>query len=186
MNYVFNKYNLEILSGLIFDASIDYEDLASKMGNSTMEFERRTFENVKRKKRFWVTSAHYGGKKSKLIISGIIHSRLTNIDDRFEDNHFVKAVYFASGTNRVVLLSGRELRFELAIGNEFQIELKDLSASDFGKGSSLGTHGFTQNEWVEYLKEKKHAPQQALQCSVVTPNLNDSLNKYWAYLVFKN
>jgi len=61
-----------------------------------------------------------------------------------------------------VLSSGLGLRFERAIGNELQIELKDLAASDFGKGSSLGTHGFTKNEWVEYLKEKKHAPQQAL------------------------
>ena len=43
------------------------------------------------------------------------------------------------------------------------IKLIDKGESEFGSGSSLGRHGFTQDEWEQYLKEKKYAPQHYLR-----------------------
>ena len=67
MEYTFHIDQLEILNRLIFDASIDLDDIEKlNLVNSCLEFEikRRTFENVTRRKKLFWTFTYLNGMTS--------------------------------------------------------------------------------------------------------------------------
>lgn len=165
MNYVFDIDNLDILNHLIFDSSVEYENIVESLEKDliVLDLERRTFENVTRKKQLLGTTTYYEGRKSKLCIRGLKRATLKNVDERFKDNHFIDEITVNGKDKTAQLTTAFGLELTLDFGKDFLITLDDKGESEFGRGSSLGRHGFTQDEWDKYLKEKKYAPQHYLR-----------------------
>lgn len=159
MKYLFDISQLEILSMLTFDASINFEDLQQKPVSGKIKFtiERRTYENVRRTKFLFWDQTEYQGKKSELKFSGIKSIRLEGIDEHFRDNHFINEFGFNKESGRIEMATSFGLLVEFEIDANINIELSDIEDSDFGSGKSSGKHGFTKDEWTEYLIEKKYA-----------------------------
>ncbi len=159
MKYLFDISQLEILSKLTFDASIDFEELQRELISGKIEFtiERRTFENVIRSKFLFWDRTEYQGKKSKLKFSGVKSKRLEGIDELFQDNHFINEFQFNKDKGVLEMTTSFGLLIELGIDADLKIELTDIENSDFGSGKSSGKHGFTKEEWTKYLTEKKYA-----------------------------
>lgn len=161
MEYVFDESNIKILNKLVFDASVEYAEIVNNLNNRPIEFEldRRTFEAVKRSKSLFGIKTYFHGKRAKLTINGIKSVKIKNDDVRFRDNHFLTQIHYSEMNNAVIISTAFGLDIELKINSDFQIILADLYDSDFGKGISLGKHGFTKDEWTIYLKENKYTAQ---------------------------
>ena len=164
MNYVFDTNNIDILNHLIFDSSVEYADVIASLDETplVLDLERRTFENVTRKKGLIGTTTHYLGRRSELCIYRLRRATVKGADDRFKDNHFINEITVNRESNAARLTTCFGLELALEFDNDFTIELIDKGESEFGKGSSLGKHGFTKDEWKEYLRKKKYAPQHYL------------------------
>jgi hypothetical protein len=158
MTYNFDIHQFHILNALIFDSSIEYSDLKSELKNDSVEYqiERRTFENVTRKKNLLGTKTKYNGKKSILKFSGIKSFSISQENENFKDNHFIQNIGLNSDKSVVALSTTFGLVVEFYISDLFCVELIDLEDSVFGKGTSFGKHGFTKAEWNEYLKKEKY------------------------------
>ncbi|WP_344789442.1 hypothetical protein [Postechiella marina] len=162
MTYTFDINQLHILNTLIFDSSIEYSDLKSELKNGTVEYtiERRTFENVTREKNLLGTKTKYSGKSSILKFSGIKSISISKGNDIFKDNHFIQNIELNSEKNVVELTTTFGITVKFNVSDLFSLELIDLNDSEFGKGTSSGKHGFTKEEWNEYLKKEKYVLQQ--------------------------
>lgn len=92
MIYKIDVEDLESINHLIFDASVQFEDLQSLSIEApiTFQIERRCFENVKRKRFLFWTSTSFGGKTSAITLSGVTKIELEGIDERFKDNQFIQ------------------------------------------------------------------------------------------------
>lgn len=161
MNYVFDIDNFDILNQLIFDASVEYENIITSLDKNPLilELERRTFENVTRTKRLFGTTTHYHGRRSELCVFGLKQATIKSTDDRFKDNHFINGITVNQDSNVARLTTSFGLELILEFDKKLAIKLIDRGHSKFGEGSSLGKHGFTKDEWEKYLKEKKYPPQ---------------------------
>lgn len=106
MIYKIDVADLESINHLIFDASVQFEDLQSLSIEKPIAFEieRRCFERVKRKKFLFWTSTSFGGKTSAIRLSGVSKIELEGIDERFRDNHFINDITF-DATNNVLALN---------------------------------------------------------------------------------
>ena len=164
MTYTFDINQLHILNTLIFDSSIEYSDLESELKNGSVEYqiERRTFENVTREKNLLGTKTKYNGKNSILKFSGIKSVSISKENDIFKDNHFIQNIELNSKKNVVELITTFGVVIGFYISDLFCAELIDLKDSEFGKGTSSGKHGFTKEEWNEYLKKEKYVLQQRI------------------------
>ena len=164
MNYVFDIDNFDILNRLIFDSSVEYEDVIASLDKNplVLELERRTFENVTRKKGLIGTTTHYLGRRSELCIYGLKRATVKSADERFKNNHFINEITVNQDSNVARLTTSFGLELMLEFDKYLTIKLIDKGESEVGKGSSRGKHGFTEDEWEEYLKEKKYAPQHYL------------------------
>jgi DNA helicase IV len=162
MTYTFDINQLHILNTLIFDSSIEYTELNSELKNDYVEYpiERRTFENVTREKNLLGTKTKYNGKRSFIKFSGIKSLSISKENNIFKDNHFIQNIELNSKKNVVELFTTFGVVIEFHISDLFCAELIDLKDSEFGKGTSSGKHGFTKEEWNEYLKKEKYVPQQ--------------------------
>ncbi len=162
MTYTFDINQLYILNTLIFDSRIEYSDLNSELKNGSVEYpiERRTFENVTRKKNLRGTKTKYNGKSSILKFSGIKSVSITKENNNFKDNHFIQNIELNSEKSVVELTTAFGIVVEFNMSELFCAELIDLKDSEFGKGTSSGKHGFTKEEWNEYLKKEKYVLQQ--------------------------
>ena len=154
MIYKIDVENLESINHLIFDASVQFEDLQhlSIEAPITFEIERRCFEKVKRKKFLFWTSTSFGGKTSALTLSGVTKIELEGIDERFKDNHFIQEFTFDAVNNVLALHTVFGLTVKFTIAKDFRGELVDLKDSSFGAGSLLGSKGFTKEEWEKLRK----------------------------------
>ncbi|GGG01889.1 hypothetical protein [Pontibacter amylolyticus] len=149
MVYQIDLQDLESLNHLIFDASVEFEDLEKLSIESPIELklERRSFENVKRKKFLFWSSTTFDGKTSLLKLHGVKDIQLEGIDDRFKNNHFINEIAFNSLDNALELKTVFGLRIKFVLDSGFRGELIDIGDSDFGTGSLFGSKGFTKNEW---------------------------------------
>lgn len=149
MVYQIDLQDLESLNHLIFDASVEYNDLKKLNIHSPIELklERRCFENVKRKRFLFWSSTTLGGKTSLIRLHGVKEIVLTGIDDTFKDNHFINEVVLNSPNNSLEIRTVFGLRVIFIIGSDFRGELVDIGDSNFGAGSLFGTKGFTKKEW---------------------------------------
>lgn len=152
MVYKIDIENLEILNHLLFDASIEFDDLQNLSIDKPIEIEveRRCFENVKRRKFLFWTSTNFTGKTSLIRLSGVADFELDGVDDRFKNNHFINEINFDAQSNVLGLSTAFGLRVKFRVGKDFRGELIDLKDSDFGAGSLFGSKGFTKDEWEEY------------------------------------
>ena len=164
MTYIFNKFQLHILNILIFDSSIEFSDLKKQLKKDNVEhlIERRTFENVKRKKSILGTKTEYYGKKSRLKFSGINSVTFSGEDENFQNNHFIENITLSPDQKELILETTFGLKIMYNITDFFRAELIDYENSDFGKGTSYGSHGYTADEWNEYLRKEKYALQHRI------------------------
>ena len=181
MTYTFDKHQLHILNILIFDSSIEYDDLKKELKNESVEYpiERRTFENVTRKKNLLGTKTKYNGKSSILKFNGIKSIRILKENEGFKDNHFIKNIILKTDENVMELSTVFGIVIEFCVSDLFCVELIDLKDSEFGKGKSSGKHGFTAMEWDEFLKKEKYVLQH--------PNITNKISfNYFNMLQFLN
>lgn len=155
MVYQIDLQDLESLNHLIFDASVEFEDLEKLSIDSPIELklERRCFENVKRKKFLFWSSTTFGGKISLLKLHGVKDIQLEGIDDTFKDNHFINEIVFNFPDNALELATVFGLKVKFILGSGFRGELIDIGNNDFGAGSLFGSKGFTKKEWVNRNKK---------------------------------
>ena len=156
MEYKFNSKHLNIINVLIFDGSIDYENISGlklENGKLVFEIERRAFENSTRK---WVKNnitTYYGGKKSILTFNDVLSFSVLE-SGKYQYNHFIDMIEFVD-KNQIVLYT-TFAKIILNVKEYFTITLKDIEDSDFGKGSLSGIKFFTNEEWLEYLKKEDY------------------------------
>lgn len=159
MNCTFDISQLEILSILTFDASVNYSDIQPTPINGQIEFEieRRSFESVRRSKFLFWDRTEYQGKKSKLVISGIKSISIEGGDKLFKDNHFIDQFEINKETGNLEMKTSFGLLVIFDISASFKVILSDIQNSEFGSGKSFGKHGFTNMEWKEYLIKMNYA-----------------------------
>lgn len=164
--YNFKIDQIEILNQLIFDASIDFEEIQKLLAlqntelKSPVEFEleRRTFENVTRGGNFFIKTTELKGKFSSISFENISKLTISGLTDRFHCNHFLNGITIDQNQN-LNLTTAFGLNIYLNTTENTLIHLTDLYDSDFGKGTFLKkTIGFTAEEWKKYLKDKNYFP----------------------------
>lgn len=164
MNYKFDKDSLEVINRMIFDASVNVEDLSNLKVQDKIQFEleRRTFEDVERKKFLFWDRTVFKGKLSQLIINGVRGIMINNENKKSSSNVFVQELVYENSSETLKLIT-TELTFELNVSSNLTGELIDIKDSSFGaKGLSIGRFGFTKQEWADYLHEKNyHASSRA-------------------------
>lgn len=122
MTYSFDISQIEILNHLIFDASVDFEQINKlTTQNQTIEFniERRTFESVTRKKILFWTKTYLNGKKSLLQFTDINNFSIAGVNENFKDNHFINSIT-ADKSNNVIMTTVFGLTITLNVGNNFK------------------------------------------------------------------
>jgi hypothetical protein len=166
MAYTFKIDQIEILNQLIFDASIDFEEIQNLLLLENMELEtsvkleleRRAFENVTRKSSLFLTTTELNGKISSISFEHISKLTISGLNDQFHCNHFINGLTFDQNQN-LNLTTAFGLSIDLYSTENTLIHLTDLQDSDFGKGTFLKkTIGFTTEEWETYLKDKNYLP----------------------------
>lgn len=157
----FSNKTLELLNILVFDASIDVEQIReienNKSDDKQVDFfiERRSFENVVRKKTIFGYKTFLSGFYSKLSLIG--YDRLTvnkAIKKTGFENDFIIKFHFNVQSNLLILKTASfgDL-LKIKTDNNFRITLVDIDSSNFGKGKVKGFIGFTQEEWQEEKKK---------------------------------
>ena len=154
MIYKIDVEDLASINHLIFDASVQFEDLQNLSIEKPIvfEIERRCFENVKRKKFLFWTSTSFGGKTSAIKLSGVSKIELEGIDERFKDNHFINEITYDASNNILALKTVFGLSIKFTVSKDFWGELVDLKDSSFGAGKLLGSKGFTEEEWETFRR----------------------------------
>jgi hypothetical protein len=158
MEYIFRIDQLEILNHLIFDASIDLDDIEKmSLVNSSVQFEveRRTLENVTRQKKFWGTVTLLSGMTSLLRFENVSGLTVSGLTDQFKHNHFVDSLSLDKD-GKLMLTTVYGLIVKMDVSERTRIILRDLRESEYGKGRVGGKSGFTADEWTDFLNEKKY------------------------------
>jgi hypothetical protein len=156
MEYTFRLDQLDIFNILIDHASISLESIQNlKRVDNYVEFEleRRTFENVTRKKKLFRNVTYLNGKTSVVRIENVSDINVTGLTEQFMCNHFlVEAALNPEGELQIDSVFG--LIISLKTSSEFIIKLRDIKDSEFGKGKVLRQIGYTSEEWTKLLKEQ--------------------------------
>src|SRR5688572_6278814 len=92
MIYNFDINDLEIINHLVYDASLNYNELKLLNGGMTLTIERRALEDVHREKWMLWHKSIWKGKKSQLQFYGILSMKLLNADEKHKDNHFIDGI----------------------------------------------------------------------------------------------
>ena len=150
----FKEKDIEILNKMIFDSSIlfeDIENIALQDDNTIiLNIERRTFENVKRKRffLFWERT-YFQGKSSQLKFHNV--RRFNNPKEKIEphiSNDFILEITSNSERPELTIRTVHHNDIlSIEFKNEMQISLIDMEESDYGKGVSIGRVGYTNKEW---------------------------------------
>jgi hypothetical protein len=159
MEYFFRTDQLEILNHLIFDASIDIDDIEKISSADTsveFEIERRTLENVIRKKIITGTITILNGMTSIIRFEQIDNLLVSGLSENFRHNHFLNSIELDK-TGKLKIKSINGLLIQMDTSKKTKIILMDIRESEFGKGQVFGKSGFTSDEWTEYLKEKSYS-----------------------------
>ncbi len=155
----FKNKDIEILNKMIFDSSIlleDIENIVLQDDNTiTLNIERRTFEDVERKRffLFWERT-YFQGKSSQLKFHNV--RRINKTKEKKEpqmSNDFILEI--KSNSERPELKIKTVHHNDILIiefKSEIQISLVDLKDSDFGKGICVGNVGYTNREWKALLE----------------------------------
>jgi hypothetical protein len=156
MEYTFRPDQLDIFNILIDDASISLESIQNlKRVDNYVEFEieRRTFENVTRKRKLFRNVTYLKGKTSIVRIENVSDINVTGLTEKFMCNHFlVEAELNSEGELQIASAFG--LIINLKTSSEFIIKLSDIKDSEFGKGTVGGQIGYTPEEWTRLLDEQ--------------------------------
>lgn len=158
MEYTFDINQLEILNRLVFDASFDLlnsEDIV--LTDSTLEFEleRRAFENVTRKKSFFGTSTVLTGQTSTIRFENVDNLTIEGVDEN-SYNHFIDKILIDKEGKLAIWSRSSSVAISMTYAEKTKIYLKDIKASDFGRGTVGYNCGFTADEWSAFLKEKNY------------------------------
>ena len=159
MEYFFRTDQLEILNHLIFDSSIDIDNLEkiSSLDTSVeFEIERRTLENVTRKRKIIGTVTILNGMTSLIRFEQIDNLSVSGLSENYRHNHFLDSIEL-DNDGKLKIKSVNGLLIQMNTSKKTKIILLDLRESEFGKGKVFGKTGFTADEWTEYLKEKSYS-----------------------------
>lgn len=158
MEYSFTIDQLEILNRLIFDASIDLEDIEKlHLENSSLEFEieRRTFESVTRRKKLFWTFTYLNGITSIIRFENVNELTVSGLTEKFKHNHFINGVRIDED-GKLAIESIYGLIIKMNFSEKTKIYLKDISEIKLNKGTVGGKSGFTADEWTDFLKAKNY------------------------------
>ncbi len=149
MIYKINESNLEVINHLIFDASVQLDDLKKLSIDKPIEFEieRRCFEDVKRTYFLFWTTTSFGGKTSLIRLSGVSKIEFEGLEEEFSDNHFINELTFNANSKVLELNTSFGTSVKFSFSNELDGELTDMKNSSFGAGQLFGSKGFTKEEW---------------------------------------
>lgn len=155
MVYNFDLNDLQVINILLFDASVELEDLVQLDINKPIQFkvERRSLDNVKREKVLFWNKTTFGGMFSIIRLSGIGNIKINGLDDKFSDNHFIEKLAYNHSNKILELITVFGLIVSFTVEQNFKGELIDIEESDFGAGQSFSSVGFSEKEWNE-LKNK--------------------------------
>lgn len=158
MKYIFRTDQIEILNRLVFDASIDLDDLEKlKLVDSSLgfEIERRTFESVTRKKKLFWTLTYLCGETTFIRFENVDQLVVSGLQDKHKHNHFINKISI-DNDGKLVIESVYDLNITMNVSEKTRIYLTDIKESKFGNGTVGGKVGFTKDEWTTYLKEKNY------------------------------
>ena len=158
MEYIFSIAQIELINQLIFDASIDLEDIEKlQLTDSSFEFEieRRAFENVSRRKKLFWTFTYLNGMTSTIRFENVGHLTISGLKEEFKHNHFISGINIDTD-GKLILETVYGLIIKMSVSSNTRIYLKDIKESMFGRGTMGGKSGFTSDEWIAFLKEKKY------------------------------
>ena len=159
MEYIFRTDQIEILNQLIFDASINLNNIEKlQLIDSSIGFEveRRAFESVSRKKILFWTLTFLSGKTSFLRfenVSDLVVSKL--LDKKDIHNDFINEITI-DNCGKIIIESVYDFRITMIASEKTRIYLTDIKESKFGRGKVGGKVGFTKDEWLIYLNEKNY------------------------------
>ena len=158
MEYTFRNNQLDILNTLIYDASISLKNIEDlKLVDNYVEFEidRRTFENVTRKKKLFWNFTYLKGKTSIIHIENVIELTVSGLREEFNSNYFINSMEI-NPNGELIIETVFGLFIKMKTNSEFIIKLKDIKDSEFGKGKVNGFIGHTKEEWRNYLMSKSY------------------------------
>ncbi|MCF8321950.1 MAG: hypothetical protein K9I26_02270 [Flavobacterium sp.] len=149
MEYIFRTDQIEILNQLIFDSSIDLNNIEKlQLIDSSVGFEveRRVFESVARKKILFWTQTYLSGKTSFLRfenVSDLVVSKL--FDKKDINNDFINEITI-DNCRKIIIESVYDFRITMIASEKTRIYLTDIKESKFGRGKVGGKVGFTKDE----------------------------------------
>jgi hypothetical protein len=158
MKYIFRTNQLEILNHIIFDASIDLDEIEKMiLTSSALEFEieRRTLENVTREKNIFGTFTLVSGMTSIIRFENVENLVVSGLTEQFKHNHFIDSLN-VDKDGKMTLLTVYGLLVKMDITEKTRIILKDIKGSEYGKGRIGGKSGFTADEWIDFLNENNY------------------------------
>jgi hypothetical protein len=157
MSYLFDISQLEVLTALTYDASVELDQFQKTPESGRFEFtiERRTFENVERSKFLLWTRTKYHGQIAKLRIDQVEE---IVVDGNKEEavNDFILDFDWNASTGQIEMKTTLGLTIKFIGKSSMILQLRDLAESKFGNGRSFGNSGYTKDEWTEFLKEKNY------------------------------
>ncbi|MER2998089.1 hypothetical protein [Pontibacter populi] len=154
MIYRINESNLDIINHLVFDASVQSDDLKKLTIDKPIEFEieRRCLEDVNRKHFLFWTTTSFGGKTSLIRLLGVSKVEFEGIDEMFTDNHFINELTFNPESKVLEVNTSFGLSAKFTFSNKLDGQLIDVRDSDYGAGQLMGSKGFTKEEWEAKVK----------------------------------
>ena len=163
MSYSFDISQLEVLTALTFDASVELDQFQKTPESGQFEFtiDRRTFENVERSKFLFWTRTKYHGQTAKLRLDQVEE---IVVDGNKEEavNDFILDFKWNASKGQLEMKTVRGLTVKFIGKSDMSIQLTDLAESEFGNGRSFGNSGYTKDEWIEFLAERKYVTQHQL------------------------
>ena len=157
---VFKKTDLEILNKLVFDSSINIEEIKSIVlqddNTIILNIERRVLEDVKRKKLFFfLEKTYFQGKSSQLKFENVKSFNIAKekIDPLISNDFLLEIKYNSTFSILELKTVHNNNILSMELNNDIQISLIDLKDSSFGEGSCFGKIGYTNLEWKFFLKE---------------------------------
>lgn len=159
--YSFNKQNINLLTELIFDSSIEIPvSFDPKILNRNISFkiERRILEDVRRKKILFFNKTIIKGSLSSLTIYPVYNIK-NNISNNVlnSDNDFIHEIIYDQDSKILIINTIRIVNaIELHVDDAFIIVLEDIMESNFGKGICFGKVGYTIDEWNKKYYDSIH------------------------------
>ncbi|MBK9670901.1 MAG: hypothetical protein IPO70_01330 [Bacteroidetes bacterium] len=132
------------------------EKISSLDTSVEFEIERRTLENVTRKRKIIGTVTILNGMTSLIRFEQIDNLSVSGLSENYRHNHFLDSIEL-DNDGKLKIKSVNGLLIQMNTSKKTKIILLDLRESEFGKGKVFGKTGFTADEWTEYLKEKSYS-----------------------------